>query len=953
MSIEIFLRERREQILDDWKVEAGAIAASLGQREPALARALPRLIEDFARFLAGERGLAESVANDCSAEVLGHAVPLSQLVQELGLFRRCVLRWWHNEHPAGLHAEAAQTAADIDAVIERIVDRYLAMRTSLLDGFERIALSALTAPDLDGFLRELLTIFASFAPSVESLAIFLREGDRLTLHASIGPLPIVAAAPAMPLGQDFANLGCYGVRLVDEEEVVGVALAGMVARTDIPVPEKRLFALVAQRAAAAIVKHRLRADATKRTAELDAFIQAIPSPIYLGTAGGFSNANRAGLDLVGVASTNDLKRLSVAEVVERIQLRAVRGEPVALDENAFGRALRGEHVSMDCWAQEPRTGEPRLYRCSAGPVIVDGRLDGAVLVMSDLTEIKRAEDRFRTMFERIPMAIAQSDPATGRVVRTNAKMCELTGRSLEELVGHAFAEWTHPDDRAENLEQYGQLIRGELEVYTTEKRYVRKDGSIIWVRVTASLLPSPGEPPRTLATIEDITARRSAEVERERLMVRERAAAERLRILAEVTRALSEARLDLDRLLNVIAEELIKQIASGCVIYLASDDFRILEPVACRHVDPTAQALLRRAVSPSISVGEGLSGRAAATGQTIALGDGSLEELLKLASQRFHEFNARVETQALVCAPLKVTGRVLGVLVVIRDKTAPSHATAMSSEDRLLVEEIADRAALAIDGARLLVREHEARADAERAQAELARAAEFRERFIGIVSHDLRNPLGAILMASEILSGTKDLPDGFAVSLHRITSAAHRMHDMIEELLDFTRGRLGGGIPIEPKRTDLGPIVRRVIDELELAFPSRCIVLDVSGTVEGWFDEERLAQVASNLIGNALQHSPPDTEIVVSLVDRGDAGVVLEVTNGGAAIRPEFLPHLFEPFRRDNKDRSASAGLGLGLFIVAEVVRAHGGTIRVASTAAAGTTFTVVLPRESLAGNRS
>jgi len=535
----------------------------------------------------------------------------------------------------------------------------------------------------------------------------------------------------------------------------------------------------------------------------------------------------------------------------------------------------------------------------------------------------------------------------------NAKMCELTGYSLDELVGHPFSEWTHPDDRAANLAQYGQLVRGEVDLYTIEKRYVRKDGTVIWVRVTASFLPTPGEPPRTLATIEDITARRSAEVEREELMARERAAAERLRILAEVTRALSEARLDLDRLLNVIAEELIKQIANGCVIYLASEDFRILEPVACCHVDPTAQALLRKAASPSIAVGEGLAGLAAATGETIVLDDISLEKLLKLPSQRFHEFSVRVEPQALVFAPLKVTGRVLGVLVVIRDKTAPSHATAMSAGDRLLVEEIADRAALAIDGARLLVREHEARADAERAQAELARTAEFRERFIGIVSHDLRNPLGAILMASQILSGTKDLPDGFAESLHRITSAANRMHYMIEELLDFTRGRLGGGIPIEPKRTDLGPIVRRVIDELELAFPSCCIVLDANGTFEGWFDEERLAQVASNLIGNALQHSRPNTEVVVSLVDRGDAGVVLEVKNGGAAIPPELLPHLFEPFRRDNKNRRASAGLGLGLFIVAEVVRAHGGTIRVASTAATGTTFTVMLPRDSVAGNRS
>ena len=521
MSVELFLREHRDQILEDWRAEASLIAVSLGQREPALARALPRLVGDFARIFAGERGLVESVATDCSAEVLGRATPLSQVVQELGLFRRCVLRAWRTENPAGLHAEASQAAGAMDAVVERTIDRYIAMRTSLLDAFERIALSALTAPDLDGFLHELLAIFASFAPSVETVAILLREGDRLTLRAAIGPLPAAAAGLALPLSEEVAISGCYGVRLVDDDEVVGVALAASIASADIPELEKRLFALVAQRAATAIVKHRLRMDATKRTAELDAFIQAIPSPIYLGTAAGFSNANRAGLDLVGVATTTELERLGVTDVVARIALRAATGAPLSLDDSPFGRALHGENVSIDCWAQKPRAAEARLYRCSAGPVIVDGKLDGAVLVMSDITELKRAKDRFRTMFERIPMAIAQSDPSTGKVVRANAKMCELTGCSLDELVGHSFMEWTHPDDRADNLEKYRRLARGEVDVYTTEKRYIRKDGSVIWVRVTSSVLPSPGEPPRTLATIEDITARRSAELEREQLMARE------------------------------------------------------------------------------------------------------------------------------------------------------------------------------------------------------------------------------------------------------------------------------------------------------------------------------------------------------------------------------------------------------------------------------------------------
>ncbi|HUJ63668.1 MAG TPA: PAS domain S-box protein, partial [Kofleriaceae bacterium] len=506
-------------------------------------------------------------------------------------------------------------------------------------------------------------------------------------------------------------------------------------------------------------QHRQRAEANKRAAEMDAFIAAIQSPVYFGTVDRFSNANRAGLELLGVASTDELRRLGVREIVERLQLRdSTSGELPSHEHSVFSRALAGEHLTIDCSALHRDTGSRCFYRCIAGPVISEGRLEGTVVVLSDITAIKRAEDRFRTMFERIPMAIAQSDPANGTVVRANAKMCELTGYPLEELVGRSFAEWTHPDDRADNMEQYRRMVCGEVDVYTTEKRYVRKDGSTRWVRVTAGLLPSPGEPARTLATIEDVTERRAAELEREQL----------------------------------------------------------------------------------------------------------------------------------------------------------------------------------------LAREHAAREHAERARAELDRAAEFRERFLAIVSHDLRNPLNAILLTAQRLSSTRELPASFASPLGRIRASANRMAQMIAELLDLTRGRLAGGIPIELTKGDLLAIVRATIDELELAYPSRRILLHGSGAFEGYYDRERLAQVASNLIGNALQHGPADDPVDVSLEDLGDSGVILEVKNGGAPIPPELLPHLFEPFRRGT---SSTNGLGLGLFIASEVVRAHHGTIAAMSTDAAGTTFTVWLPR--------
>lgn len=943
MLIAAFLRDHRDQILADWKLDAANMAVAAGRGGAALARTMPRLIDDFVRIIGGERGLVEPVAGDCAAELLECAVPVSVLVRELGLFRRCVLRSWREQNPSGLHAEAERASTEIDAVVERTIDHYLDLRTNLLDAFERIAVSAMSAADLDGLLRELLAIFAGLAPSLDSLAIYLRQGDRLELCAFRGPQS-PAGELATSLDGGFAGKWGCRVPLLDGTEAIGVAEAVSTTREEVSVLEQRLFGLVAQHAAATIAHRRRRAEASKRAAELDTFIEAIPSPVFLGTADRLSNANRAGLDLLGVASRAELCRFDVAELGDRIQLcDPTTGALVSHNDCAFGRALRGEHVSIDCYAKRPQAAEPHLYRCIAGPVIVDDKLDGAVLVMSDITDIRRAEDRFRTMFERIPMAIAQSDPSTGKVVRANAKLCELTGYSMAELVGRSFTDWPHPDDRAATVEEHARMIRGDIAIMVMEKRYIRKDGSIAWVRVTASLLPSPGEPPRTLATIEDITARKHAELEREEFIARDRAAAERLRILAGVTRALSEARLDLDRLLAVIADELTKQLVDGCVVHLASEDGRVLQSAVCRHVDPAAQEMLRKATSRPVPLGEGLSGRTAAAGETLVIDQIATEELRPFVAPRFYKLGEHVQTWSLLCAPLKVAGRVLGVITIVRGKATPGRTIALGAEDRLLVEEIADRAALALDGARLLVREHQARKEAERAQAELGRAAEFRERFLGIVSHDLRNPLGAISLAAQSLSSAPGMPDASAKALGRIRSSAERMGEMIGELLDLTRGRLGGGIPIEPKWTDLGAIVRSAIDELELAHPSRRIAFAASGHFEGYYDDARIAQVASNLIGNAIQHSPPDTQVAVALVDRGRAGVALEVKNDGAPIPPELLPHLFDPFRHGNK---RSSGLGLGLFIAAEVVRAHGGTIRVTSTAADGTTFTVELPRD-------
>jgi PAS domain S-box-containing protein len=229
--------------------------------------------------------------------------------------------------------------------------------------------------------------------------------------------------------------------------------------------------------------------------------------------------------------------------------------------------------------------------------------------------------------------------------------------------------------------------------------------------------------------------------------------------------------------------------------------------------------------------------------------------------------------------------------------------------------------------------------DTKRRDEEKERTARFREHLLGIVSHDLRNPLTAIVTSAHLLLRYGELPERQARVVARISQSADRMTRMIDDLLDFARTRLGGEFPIHPRRVDLRQLCEQTVEELEFAY-TRQVNLTTEGDLWGDWDADRIAQVISNLVGNALQHS--DGEVTVILRGEEDF-VLLETRNGGAPIPAEVLPYVFEPGRRGD---ARAGGLGLGLFIVRQIVLAHGGTIEARSTEGEGTTFTARLPRK-------
>ncbi len=232
-------------------------------------------------------------------------------------------------------------------------------------------------------------------------------------------------------------------------------------------------------------------------------------------------------------------------------------------------------------------------------------------------------------------------------------------------------------------------------------------------------------------------------------------------------------------------------------------------------------------------------------------------------------------------------------------------------------------------------------AENTRMGAELNHMVVVNDLFAGILGHDLRNPLGAILMSATVMSRKVD-DENLKRAIGRILTAGSRMNQMIAQLLDFTRTRGAEGLRIERKRADAVPIFRQVVDQLSAGAGGRPIAFEHTGDAHGGWDAERLAQAASYLVSNALRHGTVDGAIGVRIDGRDPLRVRIDVSSAGG-VSGDLLPVLFEPFQH-GETGTRRGGLGLGLFLSREIVAAHGGTLEVASTKDL-TTFTASLPR--------
>jgi signal transduction histidine kinase len=235
------------------------------------------------------------------------------------------------------------------------------------------------------------------------------------------------------------------------------------------------------------------------------------------------------------------------------------------------------------------------------------------------------------------------------------------------------------------------------------------------------------------------------------------------------------------------------------------------------------------------------------------------------------------------------------------------------------------------------------RAIAEGESDALRAAAQFRERLLGIIGHDLRNPLNSIVVAAQLLAEGNNLPGRGVWLASRIIESGQRMGRMIDQLANFTRARSGGGFELELVPCDLAHICRDVVEELQLG-STRAVLLSADGNIWGTWDRDRIAEVLSNLLSNAIDHAATSTAVLVR-AGGNSSWVLVEIENEGASIPPELIDSIFNAFRRTRTDVQREAGhLGLGLYISREIALAHGGSLEVQS-AMGRTTFSLRLPR--------
>jgi PAS domain S-box-containing protein len=610
-------------------------------------------------------------------------------------------------------------------------------------------------------------------------------------------------------------------------------------------------------------------------------------------------------------------------------------------------------------AQIPRYQTQRLRKdetridvsISLTPVCdADGRLAAAVSIDRDVTERKRAETERQELLERERIARAEAETAERRlralvenaadiiVILDNEGHVRYASPATTRVLGYRIApapdvdvfSIVHPSDAERVRHSFMNTLRDPGVHPWIEFRVQHADGS--WRTVEAATNVRFDDPSirGAIVNLRDVTQRKQAE--------------ERLRFLAEASRILAES-LDYETTLARVARLALPVLADWCAVHLVEDGGQTRR-TGLAHVDPEHEALLQelRRHYPLDLESQHPVAQVLRSGQPAFYPEPPPGFFDRIAQDARHRgILDRLGIVSYLCVPLVARGRTLGAIACVLVTPGRRYG----SDDLALAEDLAHRAAIAVDNARLFRQEQEARREQEAALAEARAALAVRDVFLGLAAHELRTPLTSLrgylqYAAKRLKRGAA--PESIEEFVGRASLQVDRLVGLVRDLLDVSR-MTAGELMIERTPVMLLPILEEVIEIERAAEPERRIDLILppsSPLLEA--DASRLEQVLFNLLQNARKYSPRTAPVEVR-VEVLETAVAISVRDLGIGVPNDEQEQIFDRFQRaSNVDPRRIPGLGLGLHISREIVRAHGGSLSVESTPGEGSTFTVTLP---------
>jgi PAS domain S-box-containing protein len=567
-------------------------------------------------------------------------------------------------------------------------------------------------------------------------------------------------------------------------------------------------------------------------------------------------------------------------------------------------------------------GEEFPADATISKLVIDGR-KLLTVALRDITEQRQAQATIRQAQERLELAQRGADLGswdwniqTGELV-VNRRWAEMLDYDPEELRLRVdtWKEVVHPEDWSRIERDLDDYFRGRTQYFEGEYRLRKKSGDFIWVLDRGKLFTrdEQGRPLRMVGTILDIT---------ERKRINDGQA-----FLAEVSAILASS-LQLEETLGRLAHVTLGTFADCVIVDVADDEDEGRVSVLVVHVDPEKNPLCEQIRRTRLARWRAPTGAAKPSQEKATLVSDVDERALVALAESEEDLKQLRELgpKSLISVPLRGHERVLGTLTFIS-----TSARRYGQHDFELARDLAYRAGLALDNARLY----------ETAR----RATRLRDEVLGVVAHDLRNPLGTILMQVALLRRKTSEPKRALETLER---SARRMNRLIEDLLEVTKLE-ASELALDRALLDPKKLLADCVEgQAVLAASAKLTLeLELEGELPALFaDKDRLLQVLENLIGNAMKFTPEGGKVTVGATLRGEE-VLFWVKDTGRGIAPEDMPHVFERFWQARKGEHLGAGLGLQ--IVKGIVEAHGGSVWVESEEGRGSVFFFTLPHRRFA----